>query len=112
VKWLASSHSPDPFCGPNGIAPLGQIAAWCTAKTAGGAQVDYHIPVEFLTPAQPHKKGQECFIMNGEYRGGIRTVTKCNTKNRTVDLRLLPTSSITVAVSLDDVCLVEPTRNM
>ncbi|KAG2737566.1 hypothetical protein P692DRAFT_20883431 [Suillus brevipes Sb2] len=64
VKRLASSHSPDPFCGPNGIAPPGQIAAWCTAKTAGGARVDYHIPVEFLTPAQPRKKGQECFIMN------------------------------------------------
>lgn len=112
VKRLASSHSPDPFCGPNGMAPPGHIAAWCTAKTAGGARVDYRIPVEFLTPAQPRKKGQECFIMSGEYRGGIRTVAKCNTKNRTVDLRLLPTSNITVAVGFDDVCLVEPTRNM
>ncbi|KAG2754082.1 hypothetical protein P692DRAFT_20870194 [Suillus brevipes Sb2] len=65
VKWLGSSHSPDPpFCGPNDIAPPGQIAVWCTAKTAGGARVDYHIPIEFLTPAQPRKKGQECFIMN------------------------------------------------
>jgi hypothetical protein len=112
VKRLASSHSPDPFCGPNGIAPPGHIAAWCTAKTAGGARVDYHIPVELLTPAKPRKKDQECFIMNGQYRGGIRTVAKCNTKNRTVDLRLLPTSSITITVSFDDICLVEPSRNM
>jgi hypothetical protein len=43
VKQLASSHSPDPFCRPNGIVPPGHIAVWCTAKTAGGAQVDYHI---------------------------------------------------------------------
>ncbi|KAG2745668.1 hypothetical protein P692DRAFT_20876889 [Suillus brevipes Sb2] len=112
VKWLANSHSPDPFCGPNGIAPLGHIAAWCTAKTAGDAHINYHIPIEFLRPAQPRKKGQECFIMNSQYRGGIHTVIKCNTKNRTVDLRLLSTSSITVTVSFDDVCLVEPARNL
>ncbi|KAG1726609.1 hypothetical protein EDD22DRAFT_961390 [Suillus occidentalis] len=54
----------DLFCGPNGIAPLGHISAWCNAKTAGGARVDYHIPIEFLTPAQLRKKGQECFIMS------------------------------------------------
>ncbi|KAG2743352.1 hypothetical protein P692DRAFT_201809141 [Suillus brevipes Sb2] len=47
VKQLASSHSPDPFCRPNGIVLPGHIAVWCTAKTAGGAQM-----------------GQECFIMN------------------------------------------------
>ncbi|KAG2750986.1 hypothetical protein P692DRAFT_20727664, partial [Suillus brevipes Sb2] len=112
IKRLAYSHCPDPFCGPNGLSPPGHISAWCTAKTAGGARVDYHIPVEFLTPAQPRKKNQECFIMHGQYRGGIRTVAKCNTKNRTVDLRLLPTSSISITVSVDDVCLVEPIKNI
>jgi hypothetical protein len=112
LKRLAYSHSPDPFCGPNGLAPPGHVAAWCTAKTAGGAKVDYHIPVEFLTPAQPRKKNQECFVMDGQYRGGIRTVSKCNTKNRTVELQLLPSSQVTVTVGFDDVCLVEPLKHM
>jgi hypothetical protein len=73
--------------------------------------VNYHIPVEYLTPAQPRKKNQECFIMDGQHRGGIRTVAKCNTKNRTVELKLFPTSQITVTVGFDDVCLVEPSKN-
>ncbi|KAG1901573.1 uncharacterized protein F5891DRAFT_1187430 [Suillus fuscotomentosus] len=38
---------------PNGPAPSGHISAWATAKTAGGTRVDYQIPVECLTPAQP-----------------------------------------------------------
>ncbi|KAG1721950.1 uncharacterized protein EDB91DRAFT_1088302 [Suillus paluster] len=75
LKRLAYSHSPDPFCGPNGLAPPGHISAWCTAKTAGGARVDYQIPVEFLTPAQPRKKNQECFIMNGS-SGPIKKCTR------------------------------------
>ncbi|KAG2145916.1 hypothetical protein DEU56DRAFT_753970 [Suillus clintonianus] len=37
AKHLAYSHCPDPFCGPDGIAPPGHITAWCTGKTAGGA---------------------------------------------------------------------------
>ncbi|KAG2038738.1 hypothetical protein BDR03DRAFT_981276 [Suillus americanus] len=112
LKRLVYTHSPDPFCGPHGLAPPGHIAAWCTAKTAGGAVVDYHIPADCLTPAQPRKKNQQCFIMDGQYRGGIRTVAKCNTKNRTVDLSLLPGSHITTTVGFDDVCLVEPSRNI
>ncbi|KAG1904974.1 uncharacterized protein F5891DRAFT_976553 [Suillus fuscotomentosus] len=66
LKQLVYSHCPDSFCGPNGPAPPGHILAWATAKTAGGARVDYQIPVECLTLAQPQKKNQECFIMDGQ----------------------------------------------
>lgn len=80
MKRLANSHSTDPFCRHNDIVLPDHIAVWCNAKTAGSARVNYHIPVKFLTLARLHKKGQECFIMNGEYQGGICTITKCNTK--------------------------------
>lgn len=73
--------------------------------------MDYQIPVQYLTPAQPRKKNQECFIMDGQNRGGIRTVAKCNIKNRTVELKLLPSSQLTVTVGFDDVCLVEPFKH-
>lgn len=66
LKRLVYSHCPDPFCGPNGPAPPGHILAWAPAKTAGGARVDYQIPIECLTLAQPQKKNQECFIMDGQ----------------------------------------------
>ncbi|KAG2336096.1 hypothetical protein BDR05DRAFT_1006165 [Suillus weaverae] len=111
-KRLAYSHCPDPFCGPNGPTPPGHIAVWYTAKTAGSVRVDYHIPVQFLTPAPPRQKNQECFIMNGPLRGGIRTVVKCSIKKRTVDLKRLPSSTDIVTMSFDDVCLVEPIKNM
>jgi hypothetical protein len=67
LKHLVYSDCPDQSCSPNGIAPPGHISAWCTAKTTGGPVVNYHIPSDCLTPAQPHKKNQECFIMDGQY---------------------------------------------
>ncbi|KAG1859464.1 hypothetical protein C8R48DRAFT_673997 [Suillus tomentosus] len=66
LKWIVYSHCPDPFCGPNGPAPPGNILTWATAKTAGGARVDYQISVKCLTLAQSQKKNQECFIMDGQ----------------------------------------------
>ncbi|KAG1895728.1 uncharacterized protein F5891DRAFT_984031 [Suillus fuscotomentosus] len=50
LKQLVYSHCPDPFCGPNGPALLGHILAWATAKTAGGARVDYQNVLLWLSP--------------------------------------------------------------
>ncbi|KAG1721948.1 uncharacterized protein EDB91DRAFT_1256292 [Suillus paluster] len=106
-KRLVYTQCPDPFCDPNGPAPENCIAAWCTAKTAGGAVQHYHIPAVDLTPAPPRKKNQECLVLEGEYRGGIHTVVKCNTKLHTVELSLMTGSHLTFTMSLDQVCLVE-----
>ncbi|KAG1777581.1 hypothetical protein EV702DRAFT_1225171 [Suillus placidus] len=108
IKHLANSDCPDPFCGPNNIAPPSHIAAWCTTKTAGGIRMDYHIPVKFLTPNHPRRKNQECFVMNGDHRGVIITVAKCNLKTRTVEFQLTSTSTL----SFDDLCVVEHSKDM
>ncbi|KAG1889173.1 hypothetical protein F4604DRAFT_1673870 [Suillus subluteus] len=42
LKQLVYSHSPDSFCGPNGLAPPDHIAAWCTAKTTDSTSIDQH----------------------------------------------------------------------
>jgi hypothetical protein len=109
-KRLAYTQCPDPFNGPDGPAPKGSIAAWCTAKTAGSAVQNYNIPGDNLIPAAPRKKGQECFILDGQYRGCILFVSKCNVKDGTVDLKLMQDSNITINLRNDQVCLVEPIR--
>ncbi|KAG2136428.1 hypothetical protein DEU56DRAFT_756334 [Suillus clintonianus] len=107
---LAYSHCPDPFCGPNGPAPENCIAAWATAKTAGGAVQHYHIPSSDLSPALPRRKKQECLVLEGDHRGAIHTVTKCNAKLKTVELSLMAGTNLTITVPVAHVCLVEPFR--
>jgi hypothetical protein len=107
-KRLTYTQCPDPFNGPDGPAPKGSIAAWCTAKTAGSAVQNYNIPGDNLTPAALRKKGQECFILDGQYRGFILFVSKCNVKDGTMDLKLMQDSNITINLRNDQICLVEP----
>ncbi|KAG1799236.1 uncharacterized protein HD556DRAFT_1305482 [Suillus plorans] len=109
-KRLVQTECPDPFVGPDGPAPKGTVAVRCTAKTAGGAVQHYFIPGNDLTPADPRKKGQECFILDGSYRGNILIVSKCNAKASNVDLKLMRDSSVSVNLHFDQVCVVEPTQ--
>ncbi|KAG1884841.1 uncharacterized protein F5891DRAFT_989939 [Suillus fuscotomentosus] len=109
-KRLVQTECPDPFVGQDGPAPKGTVAVRCTAKTAGGAMQHYFIPGDDLTPADPRKKGQECFILDGSYRGNILTVSKCNVKGSNVDLKLMRDSSVTVNLRFDQVCVVEPVQ--
>ncbi|KAG1758513.1 hypothetical protein EDD22DRAFT_849956 [Suillus occidentalis] len=57
-KRFVLTASPDPFCGENGPAPEGSVAAFCTSNSAGAAIQHYHIPASELSPAPPHKKNQ------------------------------------------------------
>lgn len=109
-KRLVQTECPDPFVGPDGPAHKGTVAVRCTAKTAGGAMQHYFIPGNDLTPADPRKKEQECFILDGSYRGNILIVSKCNTKASNVDLKLMRDSSVSVNLRFDQVCVVEPTQ--
>lgn len=106
-KRLVYTESPDPFVNPEGPAPKGTVATSCTAKTAGSAVQHYFIPAEDLTPAAPRKKGQECIVLDGMYRGIVLTVFKCNVKIGTVDLKLMLDANATVCLRFDQVCLVE-----
>lgn len=109
-KRLVYTHCPDPFCGPNGPAPRCCVAVWYTAKSAGGAKQHCHIPEAYLTPAPPRGKNTQCLVLEGEYRGGIFTVARCNLKAKTVVLELMSGSTVTVTLPIDHVCLVEPFR--
>ncbi|KAG1890413.1 hypothetical protein F4604DRAFT_1914959 [Suillus subluteus] len=104
-KQFVSMPCPDPFCGENGPAPEGCIAAYCTSNNAGAKIKHYHIPTTYLSPAPPHKKNQECLILDRAHRGLIRTVAKCNTKNSLAEISITPT--VTVTLRFDQICLVE-----
>ncbi|KAG1889590.1 uncharacterized protein F5891DRAFT_1198655 [Suillus fuscotomentosus] len=79
-KRFVSMPCPDPFCGENGPAPEGCIAAYCTSNNAGAKMKHYHIPAMYLSPALPRKKNQKCLILARAHRGLVGTVTKCSIK--------------------------------
>ncbi|KAG1892961.1 uncharacterized protein F5891DRAFT_986285 [Suillus fuscotomentosus] len=101
---------PDSFCGENGQAPEGHVAAFCTSNGAGAAIEHHHIPASDLSPAPPCKKNQQCLVLDGAHRGALGTVVNCWTKKKTVDLRLSET--VTVNLGFDQLCLVEPAKHM
>ncbi|KAG1806322.1 uncharacterized protein HD556DRAFT_1302827 [Suillus plorans] len=53
---------------------------------AGATIQHYHIPITDLSPAPPHKKNQQCLVLDGSHRGSICNVAKCNLKKNTVDI--------------------------
>ncbi|KAG1845074.1 hypothetical protein C8R48DRAFT_780081 [Suillus tomentosus] len=85
-KRFVSTACPDPFCGANGPAPENCVAAFCTSNGTGAAIQHYHIPAHDLSPAPPRKKNQQCLILDGEHRGAILTIAKCNIKKNTVEM--------------------------
>jgi hypothetical protein len=85
-KQFISTICPDPFCGANGPAPENCVAAFCMSNGTGAVIQHYHIPAHDLRPAPPHKKNQLCLILDGEHRGAILTVAKCNVKKNTVEM--------------------------
>ncbi|KIK32448.1 hypothetical protein CY34DRAFT_110971, partial [Suillus luteus UH-Slu-Lm8-n1] len=89
-KRYVSTACPDPFC--------------------GAAIQHYHIPAKDLSPAQPRRKNQQVFVLSGEYRGRIFTVTRCNMKKNTVEVATSPTTYITLAFEL--ICLVEQSQHI
>jgi hypothetical protein len=112
-KRFVSTACPDPFCGANGLAPENCIAAFCTSNGTGAAIQHYHIPAHDLSPAPPRKKNQICLILDGEHRGAILTIAKCNIKKNTVEMFSAPGTTNTALVTLrfDQICLVEPTSS-
>ncbi|KAG2048682.1 hypothetical protein BDR06DRAFT_1071144 [Suillus hirtellus] len=95
-KQFVFTASPDPFCGENGPAPSGCIAAFCTSNGAGAAIKHYHIPASDLSPASPHKKNQHVLILNGEHCGLIQTIASCYNKDGVVKIMITPTVTITL----------------
>ncbi|KAG1800482.1 uncharacterized protein HD556DRAFT_1506700 [Suillus plorans] len=84
-KRFVSTACPDPFCGANGPAPEGCVAVFCTSNGAGAQIQHYHVPASDLSPAHPRKKNQHCLVLEGEYRGLVLPVSKCNMKSKTVE---------------------------
>jgi hypothetical protein len=101
---------PDPFCGANGPAPEDCIAVFCTSSNTGAALQHYHIPAKDLSPAPPRRKNQQVLVLEGDSRGHIFTVTKCNVKKNSAEIAISPTSSITMR--FDQICLVEQAQSM
>lgn len=109
-KRFVSTASPDPFCGENGPAPSGCVATFCTSNGAGATIKHYHIPTSDLSPAPPRKKNQHVLVLDGEHRGLIQTIASCYNKDGIVKIMITPT--ITITLRFDQICLVEPVRNM
>jgi len=105
-KRFVSISCPDPFCGENGPAPEGCVAAYCTSNNTGAVTKHYHIPAIYLSPAPPRKKNQECLILDGAHRGLIRPVAKCSIKHSSAEFSITPT--VTITLRFDQICLVEP----
>ncbi|KAG1889804.1 uncharacterized protein F5891DRAFT_1198328 [Suillus fuscotomentosus] len=65
-KRFVSTPCPDPFCGENGPAPEGCVAAYCTSNNAGAKMKHYHIPAMYLSPAPPpsvlERATESCFF--------------------------------------------------
>ena len=98
---------PDPFLGENGPAPEGCVAASCTSSSAGARLEHYHIPAKDLRPAPPRKKNQACLVLDGDYRGHILTIWKCNVKKNTVDI-----VNPEMTLRFDQICLVQLEQDM
>jgi hypothetical protein len=109
-KRFVFTACPDPFCGANGPAPEDCVAVFCTSSNAGAALQHYHIPAKDLSPAPPRRKNQQVLVLEGDSRGHIFTVTKCNVKKNSVEVAISPTSSITLR--FDQICLVEQAQSM
>ncbi|KAG1793633.1 uncharacterized protein HD556DRAFT_1443419 [Suillus plorans] len=107
-KRFISTACPDPFYGANGPAPEGCVAAFCTSNGAGAQIIHYHIPASDLSPAHPRKKNQLCLILDGEYRGLVLPVAKCNKNLKTVEILMMASSTITFTLHFNQICLVEP----
>ncbi|KAG1781412.1 hypothetical protein EV702DRAFT_1041938 [Suillus placidus] len=105
---FVSTACPDPFCGENGPAPDGCVAVFCTSNGAGAALQHYHIPISDLSPAPLRKKNQKCLVLDGDTRGEIMTVAKCNMKKNTVEIAI--TARISFTLRFDQICLVEESR--
>jgi hypothetical protein len=108
-KRFVSTACPDPFCGNNGPAPEGCIAAFCTSNGAGAQIVHYHIPSKDLSPAPPRKKHQEVLVLDGDHRGRILTVTRCYSGKSVAEIRL--TAKDIITLRFDQICLVEPAQH-
>ncbi|KAG1871516.1 hypothetical protein F4604DRAFT_1681616 [Suillus subluteus] len=87
-KQFVLMACPDLFCGENGPAPEGHVAAFCTSNGTGAAIEHHHIPASDLSLAPPRKKNQQCLILGGAHCGALGTVVNCWTKKKTVDLRI------------------------
>ncbi|KAG1879453.1 hypothetical protein C8R48DRAFT_767706 [Suillus tomentosus] len=85
-KRFVSTACPDRFCGVNGLAPENCVAVFCTSSNVGAAIQHYHIPAKDLSPAPPRKKNQQVFVLDGEHRGNVFIVIKCNVKKNTVEV--------------------------
>ncbi|KAG1770610.1 hypothetical protein EV702DRAFT_1049328 [Suillus placidus] len=106
-KRFVSTACPDPFCSVNGPAPENCIAAFCTSNGAGAAIEHYHIPAHDLSLAPPCRKNQQCLVLDGDHRGDILTIEKCNTKKNTVEVYI----DSVVPVATGSVRSTLPTRN-
>ncbi|KAG2740041.1 hypothetical protein P692DRAFT_20754092 [Suillus brevipes Sb2] len=105
-RRFVSTACPDPFCGVNGPAPEGSIAVFCASGNKGATLQHYHIPVSDLCPAPPRRKNQMCLILDGECRGQIRIVSKCNVKLGTAEL-VVEEGGPGITLHFDQICLVE-----
>jgi hypothetical protein len=106
-RRFVSTACPDPFCGANGPAPEGFVAVFCTSGNKGASLEHYHIPASDLCPAPPRRKNQMCMILDGECRGQIRTVSKCNVKLSTAELVVEEDDVPGITLRFDQICLVE-----
>ena len=102
---FVSTACPDPFCGDNGPASKGCVAVFCTSSGAGAALQHYHIPAKDLSPAPLRKKGQQCLVLDGDSRGAILTIAKCNIKKNIAEIAITAKSSLTLR--FDQICLVQ-----
>ncbi|KAG2097503.1 uncharacterized protein F5147DRAFT_777951 [Suillus discolor] len=110
-KRFVSTACPDPFCGANGPTPENCVAAFCTSNGTGAAIQHYHIPAHDLSPAPPRKKNQQCLILDGEHRGAILTIAKCNVKKNSAEMFTntnITTAPLLVTLRFDQICLIEP----
>jgi hypothetical protein len=106
-RRFVSTACPDPFCGANGPAPEGFVAVFCASSNKGATLQHYHIPAGDLCPAPPRRKNQLCLILDGEFRGQIRTVSKCNVKLSTAELVVGDSDAPSITLRFDQICLVE-----
>ncbi|KAG2122206.1 hypothetical protein BD769DRAFT_1746834 [Suillus cothurnatus] len=107
-KRFVFTACPDPFCGENGPAPEGCVAAFCTSNSAGAAITHYHIPASDLSPAPPRKKNQHVLILDGDHRGLIQPISSCSTKDSVVKIAITPT--VTITLRFDQLCGIELTE--
>lgn len=109
-KRFVSTACPDPFCGVNGPAPENCVAVFCTSNGAGAAIQHYHIPARDLSLAPPHRKNQQCLVLDGDHRGNILTIAKCNVKKNTVEVYIdLAAGSVPSTLRFNQICVIEPT---